>query len=80
MVLNESTQGVIVKPGREGPTVPIQLRGGLQNPNRTVTPVGTTIIRIVGGAMCIDNASDTSSTALSRIFRPIKAVNPRGIK
>jgi hypothetical protein len=24
-----STQGVIVKAGRDGPTVPIQLRGGL---------------------------------------------------
>jgi hypothetical protein len=30
--------------------------------------------------MGIDDASDTLWTALSRIFRPIKAVNLRGIK
>jgi hypothetical protein len=30
-------QGAIVKPGREGPTVPIQLHGGLRGPN-SVTP------------------------------------------
>jgi hypothetical protein len=41
----------------------------------TVTPTGTTTIHIAGGAMCIDNASDTSSTALSRIFRLIKPIN-----
>jgi hypothetical protein len=35
---------------------------------------------MAGSATCIDNASDTSSTALSRIFRPIKAVNLRGVK
>jgi hypothetical protein len=45
-----------------------------------ITPVGTTTIRMARGAMCIDNASDTTSTALSRIFRLIKAVNLRGIK
>jgi hypothetical protein len=71
----ESTKGVIVKPGREGPTVPLQLRGGLRSPNRTVTPAGTTTIRMAGGATCSDNASDTSLTALSRIFCLIKAVN-----
>jgi hypothetical protein len=76
----ESTQEAIVKPGKEGPTVPVQLRGGLQNPNRTVTPVGTTIIHKAEGAMCIDNTSDTTSTALSRIFHPIKVVNIQGIK
>jgi hypothetical protein len=32
------------------------------------------------GAMCIDNAYDTSSTAPSRIFCLIKAVILRGIK
>jgi hypothetical protein len=69
-----------VRPGREGPTVSVQLCCGLQSPNMIVTPTGTTIIRMVGGAMCIDNASDTMSTALSRIFRLIKAVNLRGIK
>jgi hypothetical protein len=69
-----------VRPGREGPTIPVQLRGGLQNPNMTVTPVGTTTIRMVGGATCMDNAFDTTSTALSRIFRLIEAVNLRGIK
>jgi hypothetical protein len=42
--------------------------GGLRSPNRTVTPVGTTIIRMDGGATCIHNASDTLSTMLSRIF------------
>jgi hypothetical protein len=42
--------------------------------NKTITPVGTTTIRMAGGAICIDNASDTSSTA-SRIFCPIKEVN-----
>jgi hypothetical protein len=70
----------IVRPGREGPIVLIQLRGGLQSPNRTVTHAGTTTIRMVGGATCIDNASDTMLTAVSRIFRLIKAVNLRGIK
>jgi hypothetical protein len=35
-----------VKPGREGPTVPVQLRGGLQSPNRTVTSTGTTTIQL----------------------------------
>jgi hypothetical protein len=57
-----------VKPGREGPTVLVQLRGGLQRPNRTVTPVGTKTIRMAGGATCIDNALDTSSMAMSRTF------------
>jgi hypothetical protein len=70
----------IVRPGREGPTILVQLRGGLQSSNRTVTPMGTTTIRMAGGAMCIDNASDTTSTTLSRIFRLIKVVNLRGIK
>jgi hypothetical protein len=32
------------------------------------------------GTTCIDNASDTTSIALSRIFRLIKAVNLRGHK
>jgi hypothetical protein len=64
-----------VKPGREGPTVPVQLRGGLQSPNRVVTPVGTTTTLMARGTTCIDNVSDTSSTALSRIFYLIKAVN-----
>jgi hypothetical protein len=71
----ESTQGAIVKPGKEGPTVMVQLCGGLKSPNRTVTPAGTTTIRMAGGATCIDNASDTSSTALYRIFCLIKVVN-----
>jgi hypothetical protein len=35
---------------------------------------------MAGGAMCIDNASDTSSTALSTIFRLIEVVNLQGIK
>jgi hypothetical protein len=35
---------------------------------------------MAGGIAFIDNASDTMSTALSRIFRLIKAVNFRGIK
>jgi hypothetical protein len=65
----------IVWPGREGPTIPVQLHGGLQSPNGTATPVGTTTIRMAGGATCIDNASDTTSIALPRIFRQIKAVN-----
>jgi hypothetical protein len=64
-----------VKLGRERPTIPVQLRGGLRSSNRTITALGITTIRMVGGATCIDNASDTSSTALSRIFRLIKAVN-----
>jgi hypothetical protein len=69
-----------MKLGREGPTVPVQLRGGLQSPNRTATSAGTTTICMVGGATWIDNASDTTSTALSRMFHLIKAVNLRGIK
>jgi hypothetical protein len=54
-----------VKPGREGPTIPVQLRGGLRSPNRTVTPTGSTIIRMAGGAVCIYNAPNTSSMAMS---------------
>jgi hypothetical protein len=69
-----------VKPGREGPTIPVQLHGGIQSPSRIVTPVGTTTIRMAGGATWIDNASDTSLTALSRIFRLIKEVTLQGIK
>jgi hypothetical protein len=42
---------------------------GLQNPNRTITHVGTTIIRMTRGITCIDNAPDTSSMAMSRTFR-----------
>jgi hypothetical protein len=61
--------------GREEPTILIQLRGGLQSPNMTITHAGTTIVRMAGGATCIDNASDATSTALSRIFLLIKAVN-----
>jgi hypothetical protein len=71
----ESTQRAIVKSGREGSTIPVQLCGGLRSPNSTVTPTGTTIVCMAWGAMCIDNASDTISNALSRIFRMIKAVN-----
>jgi hypothetical protein len=33
-----------VKSGREGPTIPIQLHGGLRNPSRIVTPAGTTTV------------------------------------
>jgi hypothetical protein len=58
-----------VKLGREGPTVPVQLRGDLRSPNMTVTPAGTTTIRMAGGAACIDSAPDTSSMAMSRTFR-----------
>jgi hypothetical protein len=76
----ESTYWAIVKPCRQGPTAPVQLRGGLQSTNRTVTPTGTTAICMAGGATCIDNASDTSLTVLSRIFPLINAVNLRGIK
>jgi hypothetical protein len=57
-----------VKPGREGPTVPVQLHGGLRRPNMTVTHAGTTTIRMAGGAACIDNAPDTSSMAISKTF------------
>jgi hypothetical protein len=60
--------------------VPVRLCGGLQSPKRIVTPVGTTTIHMAGAVMCIDNASDTTSTALSRIFLLVKAVNLRGIK
>jgi hypothetical protein len=45
-----------------------------------MTLAGTTTVHMARGAMCIDNASDTMSTALSRIFRLIKAVNHREIK
>jgi hypothetical protein len=48
--------------------VPVQLRGGLQNPNRTVTPVGTTTVHMARGTTCIDNAPNTSSMAMSRTF------------
>jgi hypothetical protein len=78
--IKESIQGAIVKPGRERPTVLVQLCGGLQSPNRTVSPMGTTTIRTAGGTTCIDNASDISSTALCKIFHLIKVVNLRGIE
>jgi hypothetical protein len=71
----ECTQGAIVRPGREGPTIPVQLHGGLQSLNRTVTPVGSTTIQMACGATCIDNTYDTSSTMLSRIFCLIKVDN-----
>jgi hypothetical protein len=58
-----------VKSGREGPTIPDQLHGGLQSPNRTVTSPGTIIVRMAGGTACIDNAPDTSLMAMSRTFR-----------
>jgi hypothetical protein len=35
---------------------------------------------MVRGATCIDNASNTLSIALSRIFHLIKVVNLQGIK
>jgi hypothetical protein len=54
--------------GREGRTIPVQLHGGLQSPNRTVTHAGTTTICMARGAACIDNAPDTSSMAISRTF------------
>jgi hypothetical protein len=76
----ESIQGAIVKSGREGPTVPVQPRGGLQSPNRTITPVATIAVCMAGSTTCIDNAFDTTSTALCRIFCLIKAANLRGIK
>jgi hypothetical protein len=58
-----------VKLGREESTVPVQLCGELQSPNMTITPAGTTIIRMAGGAVCIDNTPDTSSMAMFRTFR-----------
>jgi hypothetical protein len=67
-VFHECQQGAIVKPGRERPTILVHLRGGLQSPNRTVTPAGTTTSHIAGGTTYTDNASKTSSVALSRIF------------
>jgi hypothetical protein len=53
-------QGAIVKPSREGSTVPIL--------NRTVTPMGITTIRMAGHGVCIDNSPDTSLMAMSRTF------------
>jgi hypothetical protein len=35
----------------------------------TVTHMGTTIVRMVGGTSCIDNALDTSLMAMSRTIR-----------
>jgi hypothetical protein len=58
-----------VKLGREGPTVPVQLRGGLRSPNRTVIYAGTKTICMARGAACIDNAPDTSSMDVSGTFR-----------
>jgi hypothetical protein len=57
-----------VKPGREEPTVSVQLHGGLRSPNGNVTPVGTTTIHMARGAACIDNAPDMSSMAMSSTF------------
>jgi hypothetical protein len=70
-----------VKSGREGPTVPVQLRGELQSHNKTVTPMGTTTVRMAVGTVCIDNAPDTSSMAMSRTFRchTSKGRPPRGL-
>jgi hypothetical protein len=58
-----------VKSGREGPTIPAQLHGGLRSPNSTVTHTSTTTIRMAEGTACIDNAPNTSSMAMSRTFR-----------
>jgi hypothetical protein len=38
----ESTQGAMVPLDRGGTHIQVQLHGGLRNPNRIVTPVGTT--------------------------------------
>jgi hypothetical protein len=43
-------------------------------------PAGTTTISMAGGATCIDNASNTTLTALSKIFHLIKVVNLQGFK
>jgi hypothetical protein len=58
-----------VNSGREGPTIPVQLCGGLGSPNRTITPTGTTTVCMVEGAACVDNPPDTSSMDMSRTFR-----------
>jgi hypothetical protein len=65
-----------VKPGREGPTVPVQLRGGLQSPNTTVTLVGTITIRMAMSVVCIDNAPNTSLIAMSRSFVVLTGKRP----
>jgi hypothetical protein len=57
-----------VKPGREEPIVPVQLRDGLRSPNMTVTPVGITTIRMAGGAAYIYNVPDTLLMAMSSTF------------
>jgi hypothetical protein len=63
-------QGIHTRGDSEvGPTVPVQLRGGLRSPNRIVTPTGTTTVCIAGGTACIDSAPDTSSMAMSRTIR-----------
>jgi hypothetical protein len=56
---------------------------GLSNPQRQIKTSTISIPRDNYGerkAKFIDNTSDTSSTAVSRIFRLIKAVNLHGIK
>jgi hypothetical protein len=58
----------IMKTGREGPTVSVQLHGGLQSTNMTVSPTGTTTKCMAKDAASIDNAPDTSSMAMSRTF------------
>jgi hypothetical protein len=70
-----------VKSGMEGPTVPVQLCGGLRSPNRIVTHAGTITVRMAGGIACIDNAPDTSSMAISRTFhcRMSQGRPPRGL-
>jgi hypothetical protein len=42
--------------------------------------MGTTTVPMARGATCMDNAFDTTSNALSTIFRLIKAINLLGIK
>jgi hypothetical protein len=70
-----------VKSGREEPNVSVQLHDGLQSPNRTVTPMGTTTVCMAGGATCIDNVSDTSPMAMSMTirYRMSQGRPPRGL-
>jgi hypothetical protein len=46
-----------VKPGTERPTVPVQLRGGLWSPNRTVTPTGTITIHMAESSITKSQSS-----------------------
>jgi hypothetical protein len=58
-----------VKPSREGPTVLVQVHGGLRSPYMTITPAGTKNNPYGQGHRVHKQCPHTSSMAMFRTFR-----------